>query len=75
MSLSNCLLICWAMSWCCCRRVRKEKMLLVMYLSMGLIKQSTMIGWRSLCSRICLRWVHYCSESTADLAEREEVIL
>jgi len=22
MSLSNCLSICWTMSWCCCRRVR-----------------------------------------------------
>ena len=37
-SLSSCLLICWAMSWCCCRRVREEKMLLAMYLSTGLVK-------------------------------------
>jgi len=75
MSLSNCLLICWAISRCCCRRVREEKMLLVMYLSTGLVERSTMIGWRSLHSRICLRWVHHCSGSTADLVEREEAIL
>jgi len=69
------LLICWAMSRCCCRRVREEKMLLVMYLSTGLVKRSIMIGWRSLHSRICLRQVCCCSGSIADLVEREEVIL
>jgi len=57
------------------RRVREEKMLLVMYLSTGLVERSTMIGWRSLHSRICLRWVHCWSGSTADLVEREEAIL
>jgi len=50
-------------------------MLLVMYLSTGLVKQSMMISWRSLCLRICLRQVRCCSGSTADLAEREEAIL
>jgi len=50
-------------------------MLLMMCLLMGLIKQSTMIGWRSLHSRICLRWVRRCSGSIADLAKREEAIL
>jgi len=74
-SLSNCLSICWAMSQCCCRRVREEKILLAMYLLMGLVRRSMMIGWRSLYSRICLRWVCRCLGSTADLAEREEVIL
>ena len=75
MSLFNCILICWVMSQCCCRRVREEKMLLVMYLSMELVKQSTMISWRFLHLRICLRQVCYCLGSTVDLAEREEVIL
>ena len=50
-------------------------MLLAMYLLTGLVKRSMMIGWRSLHSRICLRQVCHCSESTADLAEREEAIL
>ena len=74
-SLSNCLSICWAMSRCCCRRVREEKILLTMYLLTGLVRQLMMIGWRSLCLRICLRRVHCCSGSTADLVEREEAIL
>ena len=73
--MSNCLSICWAMSRCCCRRVREEKMLLAMYLSTGLVKRSTMIGWRSLHLRICLRWICCCLGSTADLVEREEAIL
>jgi len=50
-------------------------MLLVMYLSIELVRQSIMIGWRSLRSRICLRQIRCCLESTADLAEREEAIL
>jgi len=50
-------------------------MLLAMYLLTELVKQSIMIGWRSFHSRICLRRVCHCSGSTADLAEREEVIL
>jgi len=74
-SLSNCLSICCAMSRCCCKRVREEKILLMMYLSTGLVRRSMMISWRSLHSRICLRRVHHCSGSTADLVERKEAIL
>jgi len=74
-SLSNCLLICWTMSQCCCRRVREEKILSAMYLLTGLVRQSMMIGWRSFCLKICLRQICCCSGFTVDLVERKEVIL
>jgi len=50
-------------------------MLLVMYLLTGLVRWSMMMDWRSFHSRICLRQIHHYSGFTADLAEREDVIL